>query len=73
MHFNRNSYTCCDCPRQKEYTLEELKKKVMEITEAIKYISECELSESVKDLAINELKDKKAHLVELMHKKVDEL
>ena len=69
----RSHYSCYDCPRQKEYTLEELKDKVTEITEAIKYISECELSESVKNLAINELKEKKAHLKELMHKKVDEL
>ena len=69
----RDYYNCGNCPRQKEYTLEELKEKVIEITEAIKYISECELSASVKDLAINELKDKKAHLKELMHKKVDEL
>lgn len=66
-------YSCYDCPRHNQDTLEELKAKVMEITEAIQYISECELSESVKSLAINELKEKKAHLKELMHKKVDEL
>ena len=62
----------CSCSK-KEPTLEELKAKVMEINDAIECIAECDLSVSVKDLAINELKAKKEALKELMRQKVDEL
>lgn len=67
------SYYYCECCQQKEDTLEELKAKVMKIAESINCIANSELSYDVKTLAINELKEKKAKLIELMHKKVDEL
>lgn len=63
----------CDYSRKKEATLEELKARVMEIDKAIDCIANCDLSISVKELAINELNDKKANLKKLMHEKVDEL
>jgi len=54
-------------------TLEELKARVVKITQSIEIIDEFELSPEIKSLAIKELQEKKAELVELMHKKVDEL
>lgn len=54
-------------------TLEELKARVVKITQSIEMIDEFELSPEIKSLAIKELQEKKAELVALMHKKIDEL
>lgn len=66
-----NRYYCCN--RQRETTLEEAKEKVTKITEAIRSISDCDISDEVKALAIKELQEKKAKLIALMHQRVDEL
>jgi hypothetical protein len=54
-------------------SLRELEDKVFEITKRQNYISNCGLSTDLTNLAILELQDKKKDLLELMHKKVDEL
>lgn len=66
-------YGHCTYERKREETLEELKAKVNEINEAIECIEKCALCNKVKNLAIDELQDKKKELKELMHKQVDKL
>ena len=66
----------CGCAREKnleDMSLRELEDKVYEITKKQNYISNCNLSEEVTALAIKELQEQKKELLELMHKKVDEL
>lgn len=58
---------------QTEYTLEELKERVTKINEAIKCIGDSELSVETTALAIKELSEKKAELIALMHRMIDEL
>ena len=73
MNFGRH---CCGCVREKkleDLSLRELEDKVFEITKKQNYISNCNLSEEVTALAIKELQEQKKELLELMHKKVDEL
>lgn len=57
----------------KEPTLEELKEKVEQINEAISSVSKCDLKAETKDFIIKELRSEKAELINLMHKKVNEL
>ena len=74
MNFKGNFY--CGCAREKkleDLSLRELEDKVFEITKKQNYISNCNLSEEVTALAIKELQEQKKELLELMHKKVDEL
>lgn len=54
-------------------SLRELEDKVFEITKRQNLISHFGLSKEVTSLAIEELQIKKHGLLELMHKKVDEL
>ena len=54
-------------------SLRELEDKVFEITKKQNYISNCGLSNEVTSLAIKELQEQKKDLLEIMHKKVDEL
>lgn len=54
-------------------SLSELESTVHEITKKQNYISNCGLSAEVTALAIKELQEQKKELLELMHKKVDEL
>lgn len=54
-------------------SLSELESAVFEITKKQNYISNCGLSDEVTALAIKELQEQKKELLELMHKKVDEL
>ncbi len=64
------------CEKEKELnelTLRELGDKVFEITKKQNYISNCGLSKEVTSLAIKELQEQKKELLEMMHKKVDEL
>lgn len=68
----------CSCASETErriddLSLRELEDKVFEITKKQNYISNCNLSEEVTALAIKELQEQKKELLELMHKKVDEL
>ncbi len=66
----------CESKREKnleDMSLRELEDKVYEITKKQNYISNCNLSEEVTALAIKELQEQKRELLELMHKKVDEL
>ena len=74
MNFKGNYY--CGCAREKrleDLSLRELEDKVREITKKQIYISNCNLSEEVTALAVKELQEQKKELLELMHKKVDEL
>jgi hypothetical protein len=57
----------------REPTLEELKEKVEQINEAIDSVSKCDIPAETKALIITELRNKKAELINLMHKKVNEL
>jgi hypothetical protein len=66
-----NHFYCCE--QQRKPTLDELREKVMKITESIKCINDSELSVEVTALAIKELQEKKTELIKLMHKMVDEL
>ncbi len=64
------------CEKEKELsdlTLRELEDKVFEITKKQNYISNCGLSEEVTSLAIKELQEQKKEILEMMHRKVDEL
>lgn len=58
---------------QKESTLEELKERVIKITDTTQHINDSELSEETIALAIKELREKKAELIALMHQMVDKL
>ena len=61
-------------PSKKETTtLEEVKEKVVKINEAVRSISDCDISDEVKALTLKELQEKKAKLIALMHQRVDEL
>lgn len=61
------------CKETLAMSLSELEDKVFEITKKQNYISNCGLSVEVTALAIKELQEKKKELLELMHRKVDEL
>lgn len=54
-------------------SLRELEDKVFEITKRQNYISNCGLSDEVTRAAFMELQEQKKELLELMHKRVDEL
>lgn len=54
-------------------SLSELENALFEIIKKQNYISNCGLSAKVIALAIKELHEQKKELLELMHKKVDEL
>lgn len=61
-------------PSKRETTaLEEVKEKVVKINEAVRSISDCDISDEVKALTLKELQEKKAKLIALMHQIVDEL
>lgn len=70
---------CCEHKEEtredklKRMSLRELEDEVFEITKKQNYISNCGLSSEVSSLAIKELQEQKKELLELMHKKVDEL
>lgn len=63
--------------REREEThnmsLSELESAVFEITKKQNYISNCGLSDEVTTLVIKELQEQKKELLEIMHRKVDEL
>ncbi len=65
--------TDCYGQKRKDTTLEELKARVVKITQSIEIIDEFELSPEIKSLALKELQEKKAELIALMYKKIDEL
>lgn len=60
---------------EKEYnkSLSDMEKEVLENAKKQNYISNCGLSAEVTALAIKELQQQKMELLELMHKKIDEL
>lgn len=62
-----------ECKKTLSMSLSDLESAVFEITKKQNYISNCELSAEVTALAIKELQEQKKELLELMHKKVDEL
>lgn len=62
-----------DCKKTPPMSLSELESAVFEITKKQNYISNCRLSVEVTTLAIKELQEQKKELLELMHKKIDEL
>lgn len=62
-----------ECKKNYQMSLSELESAVFEITKKQNYRSNCGLSAEVTSLAIKELQDQKKKLLELMHKKVDEL
>lgn len=62
-----------ECKKTPSMSLSELESAVFEITKKQNYISNCGLSSEVASLAIKELQEQKKELLELMHKKVDEL
>ena len=62
-----------ECKKTLPMSLAELESAVFEITKKQNYISNCELSVEVTALAIKELQEQKKDLLDLMHKKVDEL
>ena len=62
-----------ECKKTLPMSLSELESAVFEITKKQNYISNCGLSAEVTLLAIKELQVQKKELLELMHKRVDEL
>ncbi len=62
-----------ECNKTPSMSLSDLESAVFEITKKQNYISNCGLSAEVTTLAIKELQEQKRELLELMHKKVDEL
>lgn len=62
-----------ECKKTLVMSLSELESAVFEITKKQNYISNCGLSTEVTALAIKELDEQKKELLELMHRKVDEL
>lgn len=62
-----------ECNKTLAMSLSELESAVFEITKKQNYISNCGLSAEVTTLAIKELQKQKKELLELMHRKVDEL
>ena len=62
-----------ECKKTPPMSLSELESAVFEITKKQNYISNCGLSAEVTTLAIKELHEQKKELLELMHRKVDEL
>jgi hypothetical protein len=62
-----------ECKKTPPMSLSELESAVFEITKKQNYISNCGLSAEVTALAIKELKEQKRELLELMHRKIDEL
>lgn len=62
-----------ECDKVHLMSLSELESEVFEITKKQNYISNCGLSAEVTTLAIKELQEQKKELLELMHRKVDEL
>lgn len=62
-----------ECEKTPTMSLSDLENAVFEITKKQNYISNCGLSAEVTTLAIKELQEQKKKLLDLMHKKVDEL
>lgn len=62
-----------ECKKTHAMSLSELESAVFEITKKQNCISNCGLSAEVTTLAIKELQEQKKELLELMHRKVDEL
>lgn len=62
-----------ECKKTPAMSLSELESAVFEITKKQNYISNCGLSAEVTALAIKELQEQKNEILELMHKKVDEM
>lgn len=62
-----------ECKKTPAMSLSELESAVYEITKKQNYISNCGLSAEVTLLAVKELQEQKRELLELMHKKVNEL
>ncbi len=62
-----------ECKKDSSMSLSDLESAVFEITKKQNYISNCGLSVEVAALAIKELQEQKKELLELIHKKVDEL
>lgn len=61
------------CEETQLMSLSELESAVFVITKKQNYISNCGLSAKVTALAISELQEQKKELLDMMHKKVDEL
>ena len=76
---NTMSYGRCiifgdkECKKTPAMSLSDLESAVFEITKKQNYISKCGLSAEITALAIKELQKQKNELLELMHRKVDEL
>lgn len=62
-----------ECKKTPPMSLSELESAVFVITKKQNYISNCGLSVEVTALAIKELQEQKIELLELMHRKIDEL
>lgn len=62
-----------ECKKTPTMSLSELESAVFEITKKQNYISNCDLSAKITALAIKELQEQKRELLELMHRKIDEL
>jgi len=62
-----------ECKKTPLMSLSDLESAVFEITKKQNYISKCGLSAEITALAIKELQEQKNELLELMHRKVDEL
>lgn len=62
-----------ECKGTHGMSLSELEMEVFEIAKKQNYISNCGLSAEITALAIKELQEQKKELLELMHRKVNEL
>lgn len=62
-----------ECKKTPVMSLSELENALFEIIKKQNYISNCGLNAEVTAFAIKELLEQKKELLELMHKKVDEL
>lgn len=62
-----------ECKKTLSMSLSDLENAVYEITKKQNYISNCGLSDEITALAIRELQEQKKELLDLMHKKIDEL
>lgn len=62
-----------ECKKTLSMSLIDLENAVYEITKKQNYISNCGLSDEITALAIRELQEQKKELLDLMHKKIDEL
>lgn len=62
-----------ECKKTHLMSLSELESAVLEIVKKQNYILNCGLSKEVTSLVIKELQEQKKELLELIHRKVDEL